>query len=155
MGLDSFASSGTNTSRTKSSANTGQTDSKSNDSEKEEDTEPFKVVSGDRGREKVFPTEEDWEETVEVVEDDLHMSIGEVMNKSAEERHQVLHQAILKKNGIEQDSFIITRECIVCGETFVFPNKWNFTEFKNEASCNDHSIAEVVEEVGKVNSIQG
>lgn len=149
MGLDSFNTGGSTTSRsTNSQTNTQQ-------KQDDEDDEPFKVVNGDRGRQKVFPTEEDWEETVEFIEEEMNMTEGEVMNMSAGDRHEILHKAILQHEGDTPGGFRPTKECIVCGQDFVFPKNWNFTRIMGEASCNHHEIGEVMEAVSEVNQIQG
>lgn len=155
MGLDDFSTSDNNTASSIARQSTRQGSQTTEEQDgAEEDDEPFKVVSGDKGRKKVFPTEEDWEETVEFIENEMGMSVGEVMNKSAGDRYQLLHQAILQRNGGERPSFHPTKECAVCGEEFVFPENWNFTRIRTEVVCNSHKIGQVMEEIGAINALK-
>lgn len=148
MGLESFSTGNT----TSTSRSTKQSNNQKQ--QQTEDDEPFKTVTGDRGRKKVFPTEEDWNETVEFIEQQMGMTVGEVLNMKAGDRYQILHQAILKKNGSEATPFHPTKECIVCGKQFVFPKTWNFVRVQGEVSCPDHKIDKVMEEVGAVNALK-
>lgn len=144
MGLDDFSSSGTanNVTRSNTTSRTKQ--------QKQEEQDPYKVVHGDKNRKKVFATEEEWNETVEFIEEEMNMSIGEVMDMSADQRHEILHQAILKSEDNEKGGFRPTKTCVVCGKKFIFPKKWNFVLIKNEASCGNHEIGEVVENISGI-----
>lgn len=149
MGLEDFSTGNTTKSRSTTNKSTQKKDRQS------EDDEPFKVITCDKGRKKVFPTEDDWNETVQFIEDQMGMSISEVLNRSPENKYQLLHKAILKQNGSEGTPFHPTNQCIVCGEDFVFPESWNFTRIRGEAVCNDHDIGEAIEAIGAVNAIKG
>lgn len=149
MGLDDFSTGQSTTSRSTTRNRSSQTSSQS------EDDEPFKVVSGNRGREKVFPTEEDWEKTKEFIEDEMGKNANEVLNMNPSDRHDILHQAILRINGADRAPFHTTNECIVCGKVFTFPGNWNFTRLRGEAVCNDHTIDETMKAIGAVNAIKG
>lgn len=148
MGLDSFRTSNTDTGGQQKQQQQQDT------SDDGEDSEPFKVV-GSGAKRKVFPTEEDWEETVEHIEEELGMSAGEVLSMPSEKRHDVLHRAILGKNGLASTPFYPKRNCIVCNETFVYPNNWNFTEFKGEPVCNDHTLSETMDAYRQINTLEG
>lgn len=150
MGLDQF-SSGESTAK-----NTRSTGTEQQETEEQNDLDDaFKIISGDRGREKVFHTEEDWQETKEFIESEMGLSMNQVMNMSASDRHDILHQAILGREGLSDESIKHTKECVVCGETFVFPKNWRFERIKGEAVCEDHTIAEAMEAIHEVNNIAG
>lgn len=150
MGLESFSTGGSTSTQTTSRQSQSQSQSSSSD-----DTEPFKVVSGDKDRKKVFRTEEEWEETVAFLQEQMGLSADEVLNKRPSERYELLHQAILKVGEDENVPFHPTDQCVVCNEQFTFPNKWNFTRIKGEAVCNEHKIGEVVEAIREVSIIGG
>jgi len=149
MGLDNFTSGSVSNSTISNISKNANNDSTEN---QKEDTEPFKIVGGDREREKVFQTEEDWKQTKEFIEDEMDLDIGVVMDMEPGRRHEILHKAILGISGKENPPFHCTDECIVCGEDFVYPRNWNFTRLKGEAICNDHSIGEAVEKISSVNA---
>jgi len=153
MGLEEFTSSTQGTSTTTPQQTTQQQTTQTEE-EEEGREEPFKKVSGNRGRHKVFQTEKDWQEAVDFIEDQLGMSVDEVLDMSASDRYQILHQAILQKENLDDLNFHPTRECLVCGERFVFPSNWNFTRLKGEAVCNNHTAREVMREVGAVNALK-
>lgn len=154
MGLDDFASGGTKTQSSKNSSSTSSSDSDDETQTNKVDPEDyFKVVSAGDGRKKVFETEEDWEETKEFIEVEMSMSMGEVLNMTPDKRHQILHKAILGDAGVEIDSFYQKRDCIVCGETFVFPHNWNFDKFKGEPVCLSHTLEEVHEAYEEINEL--
>lgn len=141
MGLEDF-----NVSDTRSGSRT--TTGKEEKSTTKDDA--FKVV-GSGPNQKVFSTEEEWDETAEYIENELRMNPQEVLNMSADKRHEILHRAILGKNGMRSPSFHIKRNCIVCGETFVFPNNWDFAEYKEEPACKHHTIKEVAKAHRQIN----
>jgi len=85
----------------------------------------------------------------------MNLSIDDVMSRRKADRYQLLHQAILGVKRDEGTPFHPTKECIVCGEEFIFPENWNFTRIKGEVSCNEHFIGEVMEKIGAVNAIKG
>lgn len=147
MGLEEFSSPGSKNTQPTTSTQQEQPEEKSKE-------DSFKVVECDRGREKVFPTEEDWEETVSYIEEEMMMSIDEVLNMRPSDRFQILHQAILKKNGYSEQEMHPKQDCVVCGERFVFPSNWNFTRIKGEAVCNDHSIGETMASIKQVNMVE-
>jgi len=146
MGLENFTS---GKSTTPSPSKTAQTETTNS----QENNDPFKVVEDDKGREKVFKTEEDWEETKDIVEDDMGMSMDAVMSMPPGDRHQVIHQAILRLNGYDTQDFYGKKECVVCEEVFTFPANWNFTRLYGEAVCNDHEIGTVMAAVGTISSL--
>lgn len=160
MGLESFK-----TSSTRGTAKSGNDEKKSSNQQsssvdqeakkEESNDQPYKVVGGDRGLKKVFPTEEDWNETVDFIEDTMSVSVNEVMNMPADKRHQILHRAILKREDGQQEPFHPKRNCMVCGEDFVFPGSWNFTRFNGEPVCHHHSIEEVVQKYREINTLHG
>ena len=155
MGLDDFKSSG--------KLNTGRTATKDVDKEKQEEQnndnnkkskndEPFKVVSTNSGLEKVFPEREDWEETLDIIEDEMNYTIDRVMNMESSKRHDVLHNAILKRNNSGGGEYSPTKQCVLCGEEFVFPSKWNFVKFRKEAVCKSHEVKKVMAAISEINS---
>lgn len=148
MGLDNFTSEDTTT------TSTSQRQSKSPEPEDNEDEEPFKVVGSGADR-KVFETEEGWQDAAQFMREEMDLNPNEVLNMPSSKRHDILHRAILQLDGMEQQPFHPTRDCIVCGVTFTFPRNWNFTKFKGEPCCNDHEIQEVVEAYRDINEIQG
>lgn len=155
MGLDDFTDSSSNTRTNIRKKGNKQHKTKNQETENEEDEDPYKVVSAGDGVKKIFPTEDDWKDTLEILEEEMGYSEWEVMNMGASQRHEVLHTAILKRNGSEGGEFSPIKHCIVCDEKFVFPNSWTFVRFKNEAVCRHHEVKEVMEEISEVNSIDG
>lgn len=154
MGLDEFSKSSTTSNRT---ADKKQREFKAqdNESDKSEEESAYKVVSTKGSLEKRFPTEEDWNKTIEVIENDMGYSEWEVMNMESSKRHQVLHNAILKKNDSDGGDYNPVKHCIICNKKFVFPSNWNFVKFRNEAVCTHHQVGDVMEEISKINSIDG
>jgi|APHM01.1.fsa_nt_gi hypothetical protein len=153
MSLEDFMSSGTlNTGRT-ANQETNQQQEKQEENKKSKTDEPYKVVGTDSRLAKVFPTKEDWDETLDVIQNEMDYTIDQVMNMESNKRHDVLHNAILKRNGSEGGEYAPTKRCIVCNEEFVFPSKWNFVRFKNEAVCKSHQVKVVMEEISRINSI--
>jgi hypothetical protein len=144
MGLEDFS--------TESSSSSSTTGARSGTEKSEEDNKPFKTVSSSDGLQKVFPTEDSWEKTMEIVKEEVGCTEWELMNMESRKRHQVLHNAILKKNGQEGAEYSPVKHCLVCGEKFVFPSEWDFVRFKNEAVCPDHKIKDVMEEISAVNA---
>lgn len=144
---------GTKTSTSTSNNNTSNA-STSSEKESEEDDDFYKVVSCGNDRKKIFESEQQWDETVEFIEEELQMSIDEVMNMSARKRHDILHQGILKKDDEAPMSFYPIRNCIKCDTTFVFPNNWKFVKYKGEAVCPHHTISEVSEAYEDMNELE-
>lgn len=113
----------------------------------------YKVVGSGRYC-KAFETEEDWEETVRVIEEVLNEDIDTVLNLSQEKRHQILHKAIqLRGNVDKQGEVKVTKTCIICGDKFIFPTDWDFKEFKGEAVCPEHTIGEVKKAYEEINDL--
>lgn len=131
----------------------------SNSSENSKETEEdnidkedfFKIVGAEGGKKKVFKTEEQWKQTVEFIENEFMMGIDRVMDMDPVKRHDILHRAILRKDKDESASFYPIRECFICDETFVFPNNWNFVNYKGESVCCDHTISEVSDKYESIN----
>lgn len=113
----------------------------------------YKVVECN-GRKKIFPNEDDWNETVDIIENEMHMSIAQVMSMNPSDRYNILHQAILQKNGMHSVPFHQTRDCLVCGKTFTFPNNWSFVEFRGEPVCPDHKIEQVIQSYSNIGYVE-
>lgn len=144
MALEDFSTSDTQAAGNKS------TSTKTEEDEVTSKSDAFKVVGSGR-RAKVFPTEEDWKETEEYLKNEMRMNPNQVLNMSPEKRHQILHRAILGKNGMDSPDFHLKRDCIVCGETFVFPGNWDFVEYQGEPVCKEHPIRKAVEAYSEIN----
>lgn len=141
MGLDDFA-----TEESQSSSNTRDSGGGDDDSDSSKKTksrnDPFKTV-GVGAKRKIFQTEEDWERTVEYVENHMGFEMDEVMSWPNNIRHKALHVAIMKSQGNEVDDFNIYRQCFVCGKTFNFPHDWDFMQYQGSEVCGSHNYEEV------------
>jgi len=140
MGLDNFSNEDSQaTSDTQTNSGGGGT------TKKKKKSDPFKRV-GMKPKQKVFQTEEDWERTVEWIENKLGYGIDEVLNWPTHIRHKALHRAIIKsKSGEDAEEFNIHRKCFVCDYEYSFPHDWDYEEYKGETVCGEHEFAEVKE----------
>jgi hypothetical protein len=154
MSLDDFKSSGKldNSKKKSKDVNEEKQKDKNDNGKKSKDDEPFKVVRTNSGLEKVFPKREDWEETLDIIENEMNYTVNSVMNMESNKRHDVLHNAILKRNNSEGGEYSPTKQCILCGEKFVFPSKWNFVKFRKEAVCKSHEVKKVMAAISEINS---
>lgn len=140
MGLDDFK-----TEESQSSSNTQNGGGGNDDSGSTTQTQnnPYKRV-GVGTKQKVFQTEEQWERTVEYVENGLGFDIDEVMGWPNKIRHRALHVAIINsKSDGESEEFDIFRQCFVCGKTYNFPHDWDFMQYNGSAVCGSHEFSEV------------
>ena len=144
MGLDSFKTEESRSKTQKSEESDNNSKSKNNSSSKKSKHDPFKTVGVGRNK-KVFETEEMWNDVVEYVEEEMGFEMSNVLNWSDRFRHKALHIAILNSRLDENREFNITRTCFVCGETFKFPDNWNFVEYKGNELCPTHEFGEVLE----------
>jgi len=153
MGLEQFTDD-SSTSNTSTNGNTTTTKQKSSKSEpKNSDNDPFKVVGSGSGKKKVFETKEDWKSAVDFIQNEMDMSVNQVMSMNNEKRHTVLHKAIMKSMGAEPESFHPKRECAICDNVFIFPNYWRFVKYRGETFCPTHTLEECKEEVEEINDI--
>lgn len=77
--------------------------------------EYYKVV-GKPPLQKVFQEKEDWEETAQVIRDEMGMMPNEVLNMPAEKRFELLHEARLWSDGELQQLENETEDrCAICG----------------------------------------
>lgn len=143
MGLDDFKSEDSpNTSKNNTNSNSGNS-SKSDGKKDSKKNEPFKVVGFGRNT-KTFQTEEDWDITVDYIEEEMGFEIGTVLNWPNQYRHKALHVAILNGKLGENAEFDVEKECEVCGRTFQFPKEWDYMEYRDTITCPTHEFREVV-----------
>lgn len=153
MGLEQFSDdSSTSNTSTSNKTTTSKQDSSDNESDESND-DAFKVVGSGSGKKKVFETEEDWKSTVDFIQNEMDMSVNQVMSMNNEKRHTVLHKAIMKNMGAEPESFHPKRECAICNNVFIFPNYWRFVKYRGETFCPTHTLEECEEEVEEINDI--
>lgn len=146
MGLDDFA-----TEESQSSSNTRNSGGGDNSSKKTKTrSEPFKTV-GVGTKRKVFQTEEDWERTVEYIENHMGFDMDEVMGWPNKIRHKALHVGIMKSQHNEVEDFNVFKQCFVCGKKYNFPHDWDFMQYRDSAVCGSHEYSEVKETYRKNN----
>lgn len=153
MGLDQFTDDSSTSVTPNTSNNTTKNRDSSSGNSDEPDNEPFKVVGSGSGKMKVFETEEDWKSTVDFIQNEMEMSVNQVMSMENEKRHTVLHKAIMKNMGAEPESFHPKRECAICDNVFIFPNYWAFVKYMGETFCPKHTLEECEKEVEEINDI--
>lgn len=136
MGLDNFKNEDSQSPRSTSSNSGGKKKSSKN--------EPFKRVGFGKTT-KVFQTEEDWERTVDYIENEMGFSIDEVMGWNHKFRHKALHVAIINSRSDKEKEFTVEKKCFVCGRTFSFPHSWDFMEYEGSPVCPGHSYEDVVD----------
>lgn len=144
MGLDNFTSEdskggGSQSSDSKSSDSSSNAD----DSTSSSQNDPYKRV-GVGNHVKVFHTEDDWERTVDYLENEMGFDIDEVLSWKPQYTHKALHVAIINSKGIGDLEFEVTKECMVCGHIYNFPHDWDFVTYKEEPVCPDHEYQEII-----------
>lgn len=121
--------------------------------ESQQSVDHFKVIKCDRQRKIEVPSEDVWDSIVAVVENEMWLDIDEVLDMEDSHTFQIIHQASLSVLGYDIQTSYPKKECLVCGETYVFPHDWDFTRVRGEVSCNYHSMSEVVEKIERVNQL--
>lgn len=153
MGLDDFISDNSTSQRRRSNSSSRTQTGETEEQEiPEDEQDPFKVVTDSKDRSKVFMEESDWKETKQYIEQEMDMTVAEVMNMSSIKRHDLLHRAILQHSEDERGGFQPVKHCVVCDKEFVFPNSWTFVEIESEASCPGHNIGDVMNALSAVKS---
>jgi len=138
MGLDDFT-----TEESQSSSNTRNSDGGDNSSKNTKSrSEPFKTV-GVGAKRKIFQSEEDWNRTVDYIDNHMGFDMDEVMSWPNNIRHKALHVGIMKSQGNKTEDFNIFRQCFVCGKEFNFPHDWDFMKYQGSVVCGSHQYEEV------------
>lgn len=133
MGIDDLIPEDTKSSTSRSSSsNTGTNDPSEDQELKSIGSEPY---------DKHF-TEGKWEEVKRVIRTEFGMNVNEVLNnKTAEERYDILHEAVTFNPDIDEDvEYVQNERCPVCDSAVM---KESTVEFQSEQICVHHTIAQV------------